>query len=69
MPEFTPAEKAYIDYLDEIYDAPDYGFLMYKGDQIRFEVGLKEWLSNLTEEEKYELGIEEPPRRKYEEIL
>jgi len=38
-------DKRYIDYLDGLYDAPDYGLLMFKGDPTAFEIGKNEWLS------------------------
>jgi hypothetical protein len=40
----TEEEREYVSYLSEIYDAPDYGLLLYKGDPIQFEVGLNEWI-------------------------
>ena len=43
MSEFTENERAYVDYLDEIY-CDDYGRLQKLGDPIAFNVGLNEWL-------------------------
>jgi len=39
----TKEEHKYAEYLTELYDAPDYGFLLYKGDPIQFDVGFHEW--------------------------
>lgn len=47
---FTEDERDYMDYLEDVYDAPDYGLLLYKGDPIAFEIGMNEWLQ---EEGKY----------------
>ena len=52
MSYFTEEETAYMDYLEGIYDAPDYGLLLYKGDPIAFEIGMNEWLSNNENEER-----------------
>jgi hypothetical protein len=38
-------DKRYMDHLNYLYDAPDYGLLMFKGDPIAFEIGKNEWLS------------------------
>lgn len=45
MSHFTQEETDYMDYLEEIYDAPNYGLLYRKGDPIAFEIGMNEWLS------------------------
>jgi len=45
MSYFTQDETDYMDYLEEIYDAPDYGLLYRKGDPIAFEIGMNEWLA------------------------
>jgi hypothetical protein len=37
-------EEAYMQHLAELYDDPEYGALLKKGDPILFEVGLNEWL-------------------------
>lgn len=66
MSEFTETEKAYIDYLDELYDHPGYGLVLYKGDPIAFQVGLREWYENLTDEDKFNLGLtHELPMNEY----
>lgn len=66
MSEFTETEKAYIDYLNELYDNPNYGLLFYKGDPTAFQVGLREWYENLTEEDKFSLGLtHELPMNEY----
>lgn len=39
----TQADRDYMDYLDGLYDAPDYGLLVFKGDPTAFEVGRHEW--------------------------
>ena len=52
MSYFTEEETAYMDYLEGIFDAPDYGLLLYKGDPIAFEIGMNEWLSNNENEER-----------------
>jgi len=45
--KLTEDEKAYMDYLDEVYDVPGgYGLLLYKADQIAFQLGLDEWLAS-----------------------
>jgi hypothetical protein len=59
----TKYEKAYIEYLNRKYDAPNYGDLLYKGDYNSFLSGLKEWLSLFTEEEKYNYGFIEKPEK------
>lgn len=43
----TPTEDdcAYMEYLDDLYDAPDYGLLMFKGDPDAFNIGRDEWLA------------------------
>ena len=41
---FTKEETDYMDYLEGIYDAPNYGLLFRKGDPIGFEIGMREWL-------------------------
>ena len=51
MSYFTEEESAYMRFLDGIYDAPDYGLLLYKGDPICFEIGMNEWLLNNELEE------------------
>lgn len=43
MDEITEEDKEYMEYLDGLYDAPDYGLLMFKGDPIAFEVGKNEY--------------------------
>ena len=45
MSYFTQDETDYMDYLEEFYDAPDYGLLLRKGDPIAFEIGINEWLA------------------------
>lgn len=40
----TDKEKEYAEHLNEIYDAPDYEYLLYKGDPIQFNVGFNEWI-------------------------
>ena len=42
---FTSDETKYMDYLETIYDCPDYGLLLRKGDPIAFEIGMNEWLN------------------------
>jgi len=49
MSHFTQEEIDYMDYLEEIYDAPNYGLLYRKGDPIAFEVGMNEWLAEEEE--------------------
>ena len=44
--DFTDDEIKYMDYLEGIYDCPNYGLLLRKGDPIAFEVGINEWLRN-----------------------
>tara|TARA_R100001082_G_C4240056_1_gene106948 strand:- start:41 stop:202 length:162 start_codon:yes stop_codon:yes gene_type:complete len=46
MSYFTKEETAYMDYLEGIYDAPNYGILFRQGDPIGFEIGMNEWLLN-----------------------
>lgn len=56
--EITPEEKAYIEYLDDLYaSAPNYGLLLYRGDPISFREGLRDWYEGLTEENKLNLGL------------
>ena len=43
MSEFAEDERAYMDYLDEVY-CDDYGRLQKQGDPIAFSVGLNDWL-------------------------
>ena len=50
MIHFTEDEIRYMDYLEGIYDAPNYGLLYRKGDPIAFEVGMGEWLAETEEE-------------------
>jgi len=40
----TTDEKDYIDYLNSLCDAPDYGLLLFQADPIMFEIGKNEWL-------------------------
>tara|TARA_Y100001951_G_C11067965_1_gene144481 strand:+ start:305 stop:478 length:174 start_codon:yes stop_codon:yes gene_type:complete len=54
MTYFTKEETAYMDYLENIYDAPNYGLLFRQGDPIGFEIGMNEWLSNIELEKKYD---------------
>ena len=49
MSHFTKEETDYMDYLEELYDAPNYGLLYRKGDPIAFEIGKNEWLSEKKE--------------------
>jgi hypothetical protein len=42
-------DLSYMDYLDNIYDAPDYGLLLFKGDPIAFEQGKRARLNYLKE--------------------
>ncbi len=51
---FTADECAYMDYLDNLYDAPDYGLLSRKGDPVGFEVGMNEWLAEQEHEREQE---------------
>lgn len=51
MSKFTPEERAYMNYLNELYGIPNYGLLFYKGDPIAFQIGLREWYQNLSEED------------------
>jgi hypothetical protein len=44
-------DRRYMDYLDECYDAPSYGLLMFKGDPTAFSIGKAEWLAEEDEEE------------------
>jgi hypothetical protein len=37
------SDISYMDYLDNLYDAPDYGLLLFKGDPTAFELGKEEW--------------------------
>lgn len=46
---FTSDEIRYMDYLDGIFDAPNYGLLYRKGDPIAFEIGMNEWLREQDE--------------------
>ena len=46
MIHFTSDEIKYMNYLEGIYDCPDYGLLLRKGDPIAFEVGMNDWLRN-----------------------
>ena len=46
---FTSDEIRYMDYLEEIFDAPNYGLLYRKGDPIAFEIGMNEWLREQDE--------------------
>lgn len=39
-------DVAYMEYLDGLYDAPDYGLLSFKGDPTAFEMGKREWLED-----------------------
>ena len=52
MIHFTSDEIKYMDYLEGIYDCPDYGLLLRKGDPIAFEVGMNDWLNNREFESK-----------------
>ena len=54
MSYFTQEEIDYMNHLEEIYDAPNYGLLYRKGDPIAFEVGMNEWLASAEEEEEHE---------------
>ena len=47
---FTYDELKYMDYLEGIYDAPNYALLFRKGDPVGFEVAMNEWLENQEEE-------------------
>ena len=50
MAHFTENETAFMRYLEEIYDAPNYGLLFRKGDPIAFEVAMNEWLREKGDE-------------------
>lgn len=39
----TDEEKEFAEYLGESFNNPDYGYLLYKGDPIQFQVGFNEW--------------------------
>ena len=41
--EPSKSDLAYMEYLDNLYDAPDYGLLLFKGDPTAFELGKEEW--------------------------
>ena len=43
--QISDNERKYINYLNEQCNCPDYGLLMFKGDPITFEIGMKEWLN------------------------
>jgi len=45
MSKFTEKERAYINHLNEVTGNPDYGLLLYKGDPIAFQVGMRDWES------------------------
>jgi hypothetical protein len=51
MSDFTQEEKAYMEYLDELYpDVPiSYGLLLYKGDPEAFANGLRDFLESHPE--------------------
>jgi hypothetical protein len=46
----TPDQSdiSYMDYLDNHYDAPDYGLLLFKADPTAFELGKEQWRQDLA---------------------
>ncbi len=47
--EPTENERNYMEYLDELVNAPiSYGLLLFKGDPIAFRLGCQEWLDTTT---------------------
>lgn len=45
-----PDDIHYMEYLDNLYDAPNYGLLSFKGDPAAFRMGKEEWKA--AQEEK-----------------
>jgi len=50
--EVTPDKEdlAFMDQLDDLYPAPDYGLLLFKGDPAAFRIGKEEWITQQSHE-------------------
>jgi len=40
---FTERESEYMDYIDGALNCEGHGLLLYKGDEVAWNVGLQEW--------------------------